>query len=339
MRCMVVPLCWLGLLSGTGAGQEPPWLSSSLPERAHDFGTVARGAKLRHAFPIVNRTSSELRIADYRTKCGCTDVRIGAKVIPPGTQTTVEATIDTAKFVGHKPSGLTLVFDRPSFAEVDLNLSCFIRGDLVMNPGQLDFGTVRRSDLPATSSLTLTYAGGRSDWEVTQMKTHSSRIKAVLRELSRSADGQIHFDLTATLQPEAPIGWFKDEITLITNDAAIPKIPISVVANVQGAVAVTPAIINFGQLRPGQSVSKVVLVRSSRAFSITGTTPSHEALRAEEEPGPSQTVRRLRLTLTAPEELGPFHATLAIETDIPEESAAVLKTFATVAGPAPGQPR
>src|SRR5262249_29456340 len=209
------------------------WLTSVFPERAYDFGTVARGSQLRHAFAVVNTTKDDIRIVDKRTKCGCTDVKIGAYVIPPGTQTTVEATINTTNFQGYKASGLTLILDRPVFVEVDLNLTCFIRGDIVMNPGQFDFGIWRRSAKAPTSALTLTYAGGRPDWDIVQMKTQTDRVKAEAREVSRSADGQIHWQITATLQPGIPNGYFKDQVTLITNDSPAQTIPISVVANVQ----------------------------------------------------------------------------------------------------------
>ena len=258
----------LGLAASCPAvrGQGLEWVDSALPERAFDFGTVARGSQVRHAFPLVNRTDQEIRIVDWQTKCGCTNVHVGAKVIPPGTQTTIEATIDTTRFLGYKPSGLTLIFDRPASVQVDLNLTCFIRGDIVMTPGQIDFGIVRRADKMPPASLTLTYAGGRSDWEVTKMKTQTSKVKAELREQSRTADGQISYVLTATLQPSVTNGYFKDEITLITNDQSSPTIPISVVANIQSAVAVTPSIINFGGLHAGQSVSKTVLVRSCSAL-------------------------------------------------------------------------
>ncbi|HWT81849.1 MAG TPA: DUF1573 domain-containing protein, partial [Candidatus Methylomirabilis sp.] len=236
----------------------------------------------------------------------------------------------TTKFLGYKPSGLSLIFDRPAFVEVDLNLTCFIRGDIVMNPGQMDFGIVRRSDKMPPASLTLTYAGGRSDWEVTKMKTMSSKVKAELRELSRTADGQINYSLTATLQPGVPNGYFKDEITLLTNDQSSPSIPISIVANIQSAVAVTPSIINFGGLRPGQSVSKTVVVRSAQPFSITRLSPSQEDLQpAEDDKGP-RAAHQLKLTFKAPEQTGPYHATLTIETDVKDEPPALLKTFATV---------
>jgi hypothetical protein len=330
-RTMLMGFLGMVIASPSVRGQGLDWVASALPERAYDFGTVARGSQVRHEFAVVNRSDQEIRIADWRTKCGCTNVRVGAKVIPPGTQTKIEATIDTSKFLGFKPSGLTLIFDRPAFVEVDLNLTCFIRGDIVMNPGQMDFGTVvRRPDKSPTASLTLTYAGGRSDWEVTKMKTQTSKVKAELRELSRTADGQINYTLTATLQPAVTNGYFKDEITLLTNDQSSPSIPISIVANIQSAVAVSPSIINFGGLRPGQSISKTVLVRSAQPFSITKLLPSAAELQPGEDDKGPKAVHQLKLTFKAPEQTGPHHATLTIETDIKDEPPAQLKTFATV---------
>ena len=212
---------------------------------------------------------------------------------------------------------------------VDLNLTCFIRGDIVMNPGQIDFGIVRRDRLVPTS-LTLTYAGGRSDWEVTKMKTQSSKVKAELRELNRTADGQINYSLTATLQPGNSNGYFRDEITLVTNDQQSPTIPIAVVANIASAVSVTPSIINFGGVRPGQSVAKTVLVRSSQPFSITKLSSSADEIHATESTKGPQPLHTLTLTFKAPEHQGPNYATLSIETDIKDEPSAVLKSFATV---------
>ena len=206
MRWMIFNSCCLIILAGAGSGvgafgQGLEWVDAALPERAHDFGTVARGSLLRYSFPLVNRSDQEIRINNWRAKCGCTNVSVGAKVIPPGTQTTIEVTVDTTKFSGPKPSGLTLIFERPSFVEVDLNTSCYIRSDIVTNPGLIDFGIFRRAGELPSASLTLTYAGGRSDWEVAKMKTQSANVKAEFREINRTVDGQINFSLTATLQP------------------------------------------------------------------------------------------------------------------------------------------
>ncbi len=328
-------VCTLGLviLGDTAQGAGSDWLTVVFPERAYDFGTVARGSQIRHSFPVVNRTNSEIQIATWRTKCGCTNVRVGARVIPPGTQTTVEATIDTTKFQGYKASGLTLVIDRPSFVELDLNLTCFIRGDITLAPGQIDFGILRRTASPPSAALTVTYSGGRSNWEITEMKTETAKVKAEAKEISRTADGQIHWRVTATLQPDVSDGYFKDEITLLTNDPTVRAIPISVVANVRGAVSVTPSIVNFGPVQPGQTVSKTVHVRSSSPFAITKLAATRTELEPQDSNAGSFTDHAVNLKLRVPDAAGPYHAVVKIETDLKDEPPTQIKMFATVAGP------
>jgi len=324
----------LALCSGRSAdiarAGDSDWKTTVFPERAHDFGTVARGSRIRHAFPVINRTNTEIRIADWRTKCGCTDVRVGARVIPPGTQTTVEATIDTTKFRDYKASGLTLVLDRPVFAEIDLNMTCFIRGEIAMSPGQIDFGTVRPTGKLPSAALTLTYSGGRGAWEIADMKTQTPLVRAVARELDRPGNGQVRWLITATLQPGLTNGFFKDEITLITNDSPRQTIPISVVANIHGALSVTPSIINFGQVRAGQSVSKVVRVRSSVPFTITKLEASRTDLKTVEQTTGSVPDHTLSIALQAPATAGPYHAVVTIESDLNDEPPAQIKTFATI---------
>ncbi len=215
--------------------------------------------------------------------------------------------------------------------EVDLNMNCFIRADITLTPGLVDFGVVRPSEKPAATAVTLSYAGGRPGWEIADMKTQSANVKAVAKELGRTADGRIQWHMTATLEPGLPNGFFRDEITLITNDSPPQTIPISVVANVQGAVSVTPSIINFGPLKPGQSASKVVRVRSSSPFAITKLSGSQAAL---ERPSRRSRHRQLEhtvsITLKAPDSAGPFHAILEVESDLKDEPPAKIKTFATI---------
>ena len=210
----------------------------------------------------------------------------------------------------------------PTFVEVDLNLTCFIRGDIVMNPGQIDFGIVRRSEKMPPASLTLTYAGGRSDWEVTKMKTQTSKVKAELRELSRTADGQINYALTATLQPGVPNGYFKDEITLITNDQSSPSSrsrswPTSRARSPSPRRSSTSAA-----FRPGQTVSKTVLVRSAQPFSITRLSRQRGRSPAGRRRDRTSSRPPVEADLKAPEQTGPHHATLTIETDIKDEPPA-----------------
>jgi Protein of unknown function (DUF1573) len=327
-RVLLIMLGWIVLAATSAHAQN--WVSTVFPERAYDFGTVARGSKLRHAFKIINSTGRDIHISDWRTKCGCTDVRVGAREIPPGTQTVVEATIDTTKFEGYKASGLTLVIDQPAYLEVDLNLNCFIRSDVTLIPGQVDFGIVPRASKPSLT-LTLTYSGGQPDWAVTRMQTMSALVSAQLRELGRSPGGQVQYQLTATLDPAASPGFVKDEISLLTNDPSSPRIPVTVSANVQGAVNVSPSILNLGRVPRGQVVKRTILVRSNQnqAFKIAEVKSNGGDLTAA-VPDQSRPSHAVIVSFKAPSQTGPYHAVLEIATDLKDEPPAKLTAFATI---------
>lgn len=305
------------------------WVNIVFPNREHNFGTVARGSKIHHSFKVVNTLQQEIHIVTFRPKCGCTDVKLGAQTIPPGTQTVIEAVVDTTKFVGPKESGLTLVIDRPVFQEIDFRLNCFIRGDLTLTPGEVNFGVVNRSGGKA-EGISLLYVGAQTDWAVTKMQTLSNHVTARLTEQPRSAGSPITYALSVTLNPSAPVGILKDEITLFTNDPTSPTIPVSVSAVVQSNVTVTPSVMALGQVRAGESIERTILVRSNQPFLVAGmksNKPEFALAPAGDKPAP---LHQLKATFKAPSQPGPFHAVIEVETDVKGEASAKINVFATV---------
>jgi hypothetical protein len=328
-RVLSASFAWV--LVATTSAHAQSWVSSVFPERVYDFGTVARGSKLHHSFKVVNTTNREIHISDWRTKCGCTDVRVGSRVVLPGTQTVVEATIDTTKFEGYKASGLTLVLDKPSYAEISLDLNCFIRSDVLLSPGQVDFGTVSRGSKP-TITLNLTYAGGQPDWSVTKSQHASSQLAAQLVLIGRSPGGHVQYQLTASLDPAAQPGFFKDEISLFTNDPSSPRIPISVSAQIQAAVTVSPTILNLGSVKPGQELKKTILVRSNQnqPFKITEIKAKSGDITASAAPEQALARHMVIISFKAPSQTGPYNNVVEITTDLKDEPPTKLTTFATI---------
>ena len=328
-------ILFVGLLVadlGSGNAQTAPpadWTAAVFPERSHEFGTVARGSKVRHSFPIVNSTNEILHIKSWRTKCGCTDVKVGAREIPPGTQTTLEAVIDTTNYTGYKPSGLILSLDQPTPIDIDFNLTCFIRTDLTLAPGQVDFGVVNRSSAPE-AQLSLIYAGTQADWAISSAFTISEHITANLQSQGRSAAGPVSYHLTVKLNPSVPVGYFKDEITLKTNDPTGPTIPISVAAIVQSNVTVTPSVINVGAVRPGETVQKTFVVRAAQPFKVIAIESNRSELALAAAPAESRPLHALQFTFKAPEVPGAFNASVEIQTDLKDEPPAKLMVFATI---------
>jgi hypothetical protein len=162
------------------------------------------------------------------------------------------------------------------------------------------------------------------------MKTQTAMVKAVAEKLSGSASGGANrWTVTATLQPDVTNGYFKDEITLVTNDSPPQTIPVSIVANLRSAVSVTPSIINFGAIRTGQSVTKAVHVRSDAPFSLTKIEGDRSELTAVEQQAGSVTDHTVNVTIQASATVGPFHGIVKIESDLKDEPPARIKTFAT----------
>ena len=322
----------LVLFLGGSTAPAQSWVDSVLPERSFDMGTVARGSKVRHTFVLANRLDQPVRILDWKTKCGCTEVKVGAREIPPGTQTTIEAVIDTTKFVGHKPSGLKLILDKPSYVEVDLNLSCFIRGDLTLTPGNADLGVIARAPgVKPSVTMRLKYVGGHANWGITKIQTKNPKLVAKAEEQGRTQTGQVDYILTATLDPTDISGYFKDEITLFTNDPSSPTIPVSVAANVQAAVTISPSPLILGPLKPGQVVKKTLLVRSAQAFKVKGVTPSKDDFTTASDPAEdAKPLHTVNVTFTAPATSGPYHSVIEIATDLKDEPPAKITAFANV---------
>jgi hypothetical protein len=218
--------------------------------------------------------------------------------------------------------------DKPSFVEIDLGLTSFIRGDVMLSPGAMDFGIVPRGSRPVMN-LTLNYFGGTPNWGITKVQTISPNLSATAKEISRSG-GSVQYQLSAALESTTPAGYFKDEITLLTNDGSIASIPVSVSATVQAAVTVAPRVVNLGHVKPGQVVKKTVLVRSNQKFKVTSATSAKPELKAVGATDAERPFHTLVVELTAPAQPGPFNAVLEIQTNLKDEPPATLSAFATV---------
>ena len=325
------------LILGTAlAMAQPPALAQQawnpdalFPESAKDFGTVARGTKLRYTFWLVNTTNSDIHIVGWQPKCGCTDVKVGARDVPPGTRTPIEATLDTTRFQGVKNSGLTLNLNGPGYAQKELSLSCFIRGDILLDPGVADFGLISRGQKPSMV-MNLTYLGGQPGWRITEANVIGKNLVVEAKGPYQAAGGGLQYQITATLDPSIPSGYFKDEISLVTNDPSSKVIPISVSANIQANVVVSPGNLVFGRVKAGQTITRDVLVRSARPFKIVDTTSAKPELSASKAPEAESPLQRISITLKAPTQPGPFNAEMEVSTNLKDEPPAKFTAYATV---------
>ncbi len=113
----------------------------------------------------------------------CSGFTAGFEPASAGEETTIEVRLNTRQFSKKRDTSLTISFDAPQFASVQIPISAYIRTDVVFEPGMVQFGNVAVG-AGAESTVNLSYAG-RPDWKIVDVKIGSQDLTATLRETSR----------------------------------------------------------------------------------------------------------------------------------------------------------
>lgn len=240
------------------------WATKMFKVHKHDFGAVARGSKQEFRFEFQNMYEEDVHIASVRSSCGCTSSRISKQNLKTWEKASIIATYNTRSFLGHKSATLTVTIDRPYYAEVQLNVSGFIRGDVVFEPGSVSFGEIGAGE-KAEKSVRVTYAG-RGNWQIKDVRSTNKDFEVRLKEVQR-VGGRVSYDLIVGLKGTSPAGFFSDQLTLVTDDANNARIPLPVEGKVIPAVTVYPQLLSFA-VKPGESEKKQIVVRGKKPFKI-----------------------------------------------------------------------
>lgn len=315
------------LLACSAVARGADWAESLFDETSHNFGNVPRGIQVRHVFKITNRLAQPVHIAKLDKTCGCASAVAAKDTLQPGESTELEAVMDTTKFVAHKDSNVIVDFDQPFIARVYLRIVAEIRQDVVMNPGRVDFGTVAKGTAP-TRTLDVDYAG-RNDWTIKEVKNPNESLTADLKE-TRRGDGRVGYRLTVHLKPETSTGNHKGELTLITDDPASPKIPVTVQAKIEPDIKLSTNSLFLGTVRPGQTVAQKLLVQGKKPFHISKIEADSSAFELI-APAEAKPLHILTVTFRAPDKAsGVLKARCRLETDVKGEAPLEFEAYAQV---------
>lgn len=242
------------------------WAEEMVSPRKLEFGVIATGSEAVKVITIENRTSATVHISSTSTACRCAEASSpGKNLLAPGEKTTIEVRMNTRSFKQQRDTSLTILFDSPQFAEVRIPISAYIRTDVVFEPGKVDFGK-REFLAGGTTKVNIAYAG-RPDWKIRDIKITNSDLTADLRELSRSG-GNVTYELDMHLSPETRPGRIRDLVTLITDDATNPYVPLLVEATVVPDITISNPNIAIRSMKPGQVTTVKVVMQGNKPFLI-----------------------------------------------------------------------
>jgi hypothetical protein len=241
---------------------------------SHDFGTVARGAQLAHSFTVTNIYNVPLEITDIRVTCGCVKATPTTRVLKPQEKTKLNIVMDSSRFSGPKSVTVYVTVGPEYISTASISLTANARPDVVLNPGQINFGVVRQGQTP-TQVLDVEYAGS-FDWRVTEVVKSAAApyevaVEQRYREPARGRQpGRAGYRLTVTLRANAPAGPINQELVLKTNEPAGGSqfLTVPVEGNVQAALSVSPGVVNLGRVKVGSDTTYRVQVRGDRPFRI-----------------------------------------------------------------------
>ena len=310
MRRITYLLACVVLVGGGQAAAAQEWARKMFRDASHDFGTVAAGARAEHRFVVTNLFKETVHIGHASSNCPCVKSIVTKSVLRSRESAESIAVLDTTHFKGQRNVAISVTIDQPFPAEVQLRVAGFIRSDVVFNPGSVNFGQVRYGSRPERM-IDVLYAG-RNEWEIVDVRTANPHFEAELIE-KRRGGGQVEYRLLVRLGVDAPLGYLKDQLSIVTNDGQLARIPIDVEGKVESEFTVSPSPLVFGEVRAGAKVTKPIVVRGTRPFRIT-EVECDDCFEVQ-KPSEAKTYHVLRVTFSA-NKSGNVAGKIHIKTDL-----------------------
>lgn len=280
------------------------WAEQLFAEEKYDFGSVAKGAEIKHVIEVTNPFKETVTLSGLTSSCPCISPQLGAFELKSKQTTQLTLNLDTLHFSKKREVtvAVTATFDGRNFKHVRIPVAAFIRGDVVMEPGSVQFGLVAPGEI-AERRVRIRYAG-RSNWTIRSVRSKNTHLAAEVNELSRSGI-YVEYELLVKLSGTAPLGPLLDQVVLETDDLNNPTIPVLVDGTVKPDLQVTPEVVSFGPLKPGLSKIVKVVVKGRKPFRIEKVEcDSDRECYAVALPSVEQTVHVVSLTITPPDEPG-----------------------------------
>ncbi len=314
----MLPFCRLFLLligllgySATGFAAQD-WARRMFPTTDHDFRVVGRGTTAEYHFEFTNPYKESVRVASVRTSCGCTTPSVTRNLVRSRETAAVVAKLNTDTHIGDKSAVITVVFDEPFYAEVQLSVRGHIRTDVTCSPPEVNFGEV----IPGTDKrqdVVITHSGG-TNWEILDVRSHCSDLVVALSPAERSP-GIVRYRMSVKTKDTLAAGELRERLTLVTNDSRFPTIDLAVTGRVRPALEISPAALNFGTVRIGETVEKRLVVRAERPFAIERIEPGDSRYEVDVPVGEKQ-LHFVKVRFTATEPIGNRSDEIRISTDL-----------------------
>lgn len=319
LKTVNLALCCVLLAAATllaqGAAGKP---KAVVPEPIKDVGFVAKGDLATHEFVIRNDGNAPLELREVRAACGCT-VADFDKVIAPGKTGKVRVTLDTATFNGPVAKGVTVYTNDPDTPSLELTVRTDVGQFIKVKPGYARFITVQGE--PEGKIVQTLWTPDKSPLEIVKVESPYPFMNVRFWEakpeerLKENADQQ-QWKVELHLTDEAPVGALTEPIKIHTNHPKHKLIQLPVSGFVRPVMAVTPPVVDLGQVNGNAPVKFSINVRNfaTEPIKLTSVAGDIQGITAKIEP--LQDGREYQVQITfEPGAKGPVNGKLTFTTD------------------------
>jgi hypothetical protein len=320
---VIICISWLQAFVNGAHGQE--WVQKMFAESSHDFGVVPKGSQAIYEFKFTNKYEEDLYVASVRSSCNCTTVRIKKQEVKTYEEGSIICELNTKSHMGVNTSVITVVFSKPFYGEMQLNVRGNIRADIDADPGMIDFGEVDLGNSKATQ-VKITYSG-RNAWKIQDVRSANPHLGVSIDRAN--LPGKISYTMDVKLKDSAPSGELLDNIILVTNDPQFNLVTIPVRGTINPPL-VLPVRVNLGTVKAGEIGKSFVLARSRTPFEIT-KIECDDARFQFKVPEGKKDKHVIPLEFHSGDQTGAVRRTLTIQTDLGDEGTASTTIVVNVA--------
>lgn len=304
---------WANKLFLPDIGKNPA--QDAPPVLVHDFGTVPHGTLCVHKFTLTNIYDVPMQVVDVRKSCGCLEAFPPQRVLQPHESAEFVVSMNTAKFNGQNAQSLYITLGPNYVSTAVIRMQANSRGDVSLNPGAVNFGTVAQGS-SASQSVTLEYNGRQRDWKVTEALPVDGPVTVEVKDISgRAWFSPTKYALTVSLKPNAPAGVISEVISLKTTDPAAPIVQVNVTGVIEAPLALSTDRIRFDRVPVGGEASQKVVIRAAAGpFRIQPVSPRGDGILVETFPAPAPV--QIVTIRFRPTKAGPVRQEVRLVTDL-----------------------
>jgi len=218
-----------------------------------------------------------------------------AKDVPPGGVGEVKATFLSKGFQGKVKKTLTVETNDPDNPRTGLSIFGEVIAEVMVTPRNINFRNVSKDSPPKPIHLEIKLREGKG-LKIKEVSTDNPSI--VLEEQKRTENEALY---SVSLADKLPTGRLAGKIIVKTDSKKSPTTQVPCYAFVQGRVKISPQLVSFGVIRPGESSTRDITLSSTgnAPFSVDRVKATTDAITTEILPDKEGEVYRLRVTYNA----------------------------------------